>query len=93
MPRVPGAAWDAGGWVTYVVAAGVTLFRRRFPRATLALVLPVAMAALYLRAGGGGAVVYVVMALYFVVAVSPRRAALIVVGLVAGRAGPPGAGR
>ncbi len=81
-PRASGTAWDAGGWVTYAVAAGVTPFRRRFPRATLALVLPLAMAALYLRAGGG-AVVYVVMALYSVVAVSSRRAALIIVGLVA----------
>jgi signal transduction histidine kinase len=83
VPRVSGAAWDAGGWVTYAVAAGITLFRRWFPRATLALVLPVAMAALYLRAGGGGAVVYVAMALYSVVAVSSRRAALIIAGLVA----------
>jgi hypothetical protein len=49
-PRASGIVWDAGGWVTYVVAAVVTLFRRWFPRATLALVLPVAMVALYLRA-------------------------------------------
>ncbi len=82
-PRASGTGWDAGGWVTYVVAAGVTPFRRRFPRVTLALVLPAAMVALYLRAGGG-VVVYVVMALYSVVAVSSRRAALIIVGLVAG---------
>jgi len=83
-PRASGTAWDAGGWVTYVVAAGVTPFRRWFPRVTLALVLPVAMAALYLRAGGGGGVVvYVVMALYSVAAVSSRRAALVIVGLVA----------
>jgi signal transduction histidine kinase len=82
-PRASGIAWDAGGWVTYTVAAVVTLFRRWFPRATLATVLPVAMAALYLRAGGG-AVIYVVMALYSVVAISSRRAALIIVGLVAG---------
>jgi signal transduction histidine kinase len=82
-PRASGTVWDAGGWVTYAVAAAVIPFRRRFPRATLALVLPVAMAALYLRAGGG-AVVYVAMALYSVAAVSSRRAALIIVGLVAG---------
>jgi signal transduction histidine kinase len=81
-PRASGTAWDAGGWVTYVVAAGVTPFRRRFPRVTLALVLPAAMVALYLRSGGG-AVVYLVMALYSVAAVSSRRAALIIVGLVA----------
>jgi signal transduction histidine kinase len=82
-PRASGIVWDAGGWVTYAVAAVVTLFRRWSPRVTLALVLPVAMAALYLRAGGG-AVIYVVMALYSVVAVSSRRAALVIVGLVAG---------
>jgi signal transduction histidine kinase len=82
-PRASGIVWDAGGWVTYAVAAVVTLFRRWFPRVTLVTVLPVAMAALYLRAGGG-AVIYVVMALYSVVAVSSRRAALIIVGLVAG---------
>jgi signal transduction histidine kinase len=82
-PRVSGTGWDAGGWVTYAVAAGVTPFRRRFPRAALALVLPVAMTALYLRAGGGGVVVYVVMALYSVAAVSSRRAALVIAGLVA----------
>ena len=81
-PRASGTVWDAGGWVTYAVAAVATPFRRRFPRATLTLVLPVALAALYLRAGGG-AVVYVAMALYSVVAVSSRRAALIIVGLVA----------
>jgi signal transduction histidine kinase len=81
-PRASGIAWDAGGWVTSAVAAAATLFRRWFPRATLALVLPVAMAALYLRAGGA-AVIYVVMVLYSVVAVSSRRAALIIVGLVA----------
>ena len=81
-PRASGTVWDAGGWVTYAVAAVATPFRRRFPRATLTLVLPVALAALYLRAGGG-AVVYVAMALYSVAAVSSRRAALIIVGLVA----------
>ena len=81
-PRASGTAWDAGGWATYVVGAGVTPFRRRFPRATLALVLPVAMAALYLRSGGG-AVLYVVMALYSVAAVSSRQASLIIAGLVA----------
>ena len=32
-PRVSGTAWDAAGWAAYAVAAVVTLFRRRFPRA------------------------------------------------------------
>jgi signal transduction histidine kinase len=81
-PRASATAWDTDGWVTYTAAAAATLFRRRFPRTTLALVLPVATAALYLRAGGGAAV-YVAMALYSLAAVSPRRTALITVGLVA----------
>jgi signal transduction histidine kinase len=81
-PRASGVAWDADGWVTYAVAAVAVPFRRWFPRATLALVLPAAMVALYLRAGGG-AVIYVVMAVYSVVAVSSRRAALITTCAVA----------
>src|SRR5258708_6504157 len=54
-PRPSGTAWDAGGWVTYAVAAGVTPFRRRFPPATLAPGLPPARRALDLRARGGAA--------------------------------------
>src|ERR1700719_2721120 len=40
-PRVSGTAWDIASWVMFAAAAGVTLLRRRFPRATLALVLPI----------------------------------------------------
>src|SRR5260370_38270802 len=45
-PRASGTAWDAGGWVTYAVAAGVTPFRRRFPPATPAPGPPPPLAAL-----------------------------------------------
>ena len=81
-PRVSGTAWDTAGGVAYLVAAGATLWRRRLPRTTLAAVLPIAVAALCLRAGGG-TVFYVVLALYSLVAVSSRRAALAAAGLAA----------
>jgi signal transduction histidine kinase len=81
-PKVSGTAWDTAGWVAYVGAAAITLFRRRLPRSTLALVLAIAVVALCLRAGGG-TVFYVVMAVYTVVAVSSRRTALVIVSLVA----------
>jgi signal transduction histidine kinase len=81
-PRVSGTAWEIVGWVAYLVAAAATLWRRRLPRTTLAVVLPIAVAALSLRAGGG-TVFYVVLALYSLVAVSSRRAALIAAGLSA----------
>jgi hypothetical protein len=80
--KVSGTAWDTAGWVAYVGAAAITLFRRRLPRSTLALVLAIAVVALCLRAGGG-TVFYVVMAVYSVVAVSSRRTALVIVSLVA----------
>jgi signal transduction histidine kinase len=82
-PRVPGTAWDVAGWVAYLAAAGTTLLRRRAPRATLAIVLPIALTALCLRAGGG-MVFYVSLALYSLAVVSSRRAALVAVGLSAG---------
>ena len=79
-----GPAWDVVGWVAYLVAAGATLLRRRLPRTTLAVVLPIAVAALCLRASGG-TVFYVVLALYSLVAVSSRRAALAAASLSAAR--------
>jgi signal transduction histidine kinase len=82
-PRVSGTAWEAAGWVAYLAAAGATLWRRRLPRTTLAVVLPIALVALCLRAGGG-TVFYVVLALYSLVAVSSRRTALIAAGLSVG---------
>ncbi|HEY6480062.1 MAG TPA: sensor histidine kinase [Streptosporangiaceae bacterium] len=79
-PRVSGTVWETASWAGYLVAAGATLWRRRLPRTTLAVVLPIAVAALSLRAGGG-TVFYVVLALYSLVAVSSRRAALIAASL------------
>ncbi len=73
-PRVSGPAWEVTGWVAYLAAAGATLLRRRAPRTALAIVLPIAVAALCLRAGGG-TVFYVFLSLYSLVAVSSRRVA------------------
>jgi signal transduction histidine kinase len=81
-PRVSGEAWEIAGWVAYLAAAGATLLRRRAPRTALAIVLPVAVAALCLRAGGG-MVFYAALSLYSVVAVSSRRAAQAAAGLAA----------
>jgi signal transduction histidine kinase len=82
-PTLSGTAWDTAGWVAYAVGSVVVLFRRRLPRATLAIVLPVAVLALCLGRGGP-ATFYVVMALYSFVAVSSRRASLVTVSLSAG---------
>ena len=49
-PRVSGAGWDAAGWTAYLVAAAATLSRRRAPRLALAVVAPIAVASLSLRA-------------------------------------------
>jgi hypothetical protein len=82
-PRVSGTGWDTAGWAAYIVAAVVTLFRRRVPRLSLAVVLPIALVTLCLRAGGP-VVFFVAMTLYCVAAASSRRVATIVTGLVAG---------
>jgi signal transduction histidine kinase len=82
-PRVSGTPWEIASWVAYLAAAGATLLRRRAPRATLAIVLPIAVAALSLRAGGG-TVFYVFLALYSLAAVSPRRVAVAAGSLSAG---------
>jgi signal transduction histidine kinase len=81
-PKVSGTAWETVRWAAYLVAAMATLARRRLPRSALAVVLAVAVPALCLRAGGGF-IFLVVLALYSVVAVSPRRASLVIVSLVA----------
>jgi signal transduction histidine kinase len=81
-PRVTGTAWDAAGWAAYLVAALATLGRRRAPRAALAVVFPVTVAALGLRAGGP-TVFLTALTLYSVVAVSARRTAGLVTGVVA----------
>jgi signal transduction histidine kinase len=80
--RVSGAPWDAAGWTAYLVAAAATLFRRRVPRIALAVVVPIALAALGLRAGGP-LVFLVTMTLYSVVVVAARRVAAVVTALVA----------
>jgi signal transduction histidine kinase len=82
-PRVAGTGWDIAGWAAYLVAAGATLLRRRVPRVALAIVFPIAVATLCLRAGGP-TVFLVVMTLYSVTAVSARRTASIVTGVVVG---------
>jgi signal transduction histidine kinase len=82
-PRVSGVTWEIAGGLAYLIAAGATLLRRRAPRTALAIVLPIAVAALGLRAPGG-TVFYVFLALYSLAAVSARRAAMIAAGLCAG---------
>jgi signal transduction histidine kinase len=81
-PRVSGAGWDTAGWAAYLVAAMATLSRRRAPRLALAVVAPIAVACLCLRAGGP-TVFLVALTLYSVAAASSRRTAATVTGLVA----------
>ena len=81
-PRVSGAGWDAAGWTAYLVAAAATLSRRRAPRLALAVVAPIAVASLCLRAGGP-TVFLVALTLYSVTAASSRRAATTVTCLMA----------
>jgi signal transduction histidine kinase len=82
-PRLTGAGWDTAGWAVYLVAAAVTLLRRRLPRTVLATVLLAAVLALLARRQGPTAF-YAVLALYSAVAVSTRRAALVTVTVAAG---------
>jgi signal transduction histidine kinase len=81
-PRVSGTAWDAAGWAAYLVAAAATLARRRVPRLALAVVAPITVVTLCLRAGGP-TVFLAAMTLYSAAAVSSRRTASIMAGLVA----------
>lgn len=81
-PRVSGSAWDLAGWTAYLVAAAVALARRQVPRLALAVVFPIALAALCLRAGGP-TVFLVVLAIYSVVTASSRPTASIVTAVVA----------
>jgi signal transduction histidine kinase len=82
-PLVSGSGWDRAGWTAYLVAAAATLTRRRMPRLALAIVFPIALATLCLRAGGP-TVFLVALALYSVVTVSSRQAASIATSAVAG---------
>jgi signal transduction histidine kinase len=81
-PRVSGTEWDTAGWAAYLVAAAAALSRRRTPRLALAVVAPIAVAALCLRAGGA-TIFLVAMTLYSMAAASSRRTAAAVTALVA----------
>jgi len=81
-PRVSGPGWDTAIWTAYAVAAAATLARRRSPRLALAVVVPVAVATLCLRAGES-IVFLVAMALYSAVTAVSRPVASAVAGLVA----------
>ncbi|HEY1639459.1 MAG TPA: sensor histidine kinase [Streptosporangiaceae bacterium] len=81
-PLVSGTGWEIAGWAAYLIAAAATLLRRRAPRLALAVVFPIAVATLCLRAGGP-TVFLAALTLYSAVTVSARRSALIVTGAVA----------
>ena len=82
-PRVSGTGWDAAGWAAYLVAAAAALSRRRSPRLALAVVVPIAVACLVLRAGGP-TVFLAALTVYSVTAVAARRVAVTVTAVVAG---------
>ena len=82
-PRVSGLGWAVAGWTAYLAAAAATLTRRRLPRLALAIIFPIALTTLCLRAGGP-TVFLVALTLYSVVTVSSRQVASIVTGAVAG---------
>jgi signal transduction histidine kinase len=81
-PRVSGTGWDAAIWTAYVVAAAATLCRRRTPRLALAVVFPLAVATLCLRAGQP-TVFLIAMTLYSVVTAVSRPVASVVTGVTA----------
>jgi signal transduction histidine kinase len=81
-PRVSGPGWDAAIWTAYAVAAAATLGRRRTPRLALAVVFPLAVATLCLRAGQP-TVFLVAMTLYSVVTAVSRPVASVVTGVTA----------
>jgi hypothetical protein len=81
-PRVSGTGWDTAIWAAYLVAAVATLSRRRAPRLALAVVFPIAVATLCLRAGEP-TVFLVAMALYSVATAVSRPVASVVTGLTA----------
>jgi signal transduction histidine kinase len=81
-PRVSGTGWDTAIWAAYLVAAVATLSRRRAPRLALAVVLPIAVATLCLRAGEP-TVFLVAMTLYSVATAVSRPVASVVTGLTA----------
>ena len=74
-PRLSTSAAHTFDLITDVLAALAVLCRRRFPRPTLAVLLPIALSILVLRADGP-APFYLALALYSVIAVSPRTTGL-----------------
>ncbi len=82
VPRVAGPGWDIASWVAYLAAAVATLFRRRAPGPALAVVVPIALAALVLRSGGP-IVFLVALTLYSLVATTARPLATTVTGVIA----------
>jgi signal transduction histidine kinase len=81
-PRVSGTGWDAAIWAAYAVAAAATLGRRRAPWLALAVVFPIAVATLCLRAGEP-TVFLIAMTLYSVVMAVSRPVGSAVTGLTA----------
>jgi signal transduction histidine kinase len=82
VPRVAGPGWDIASWVAYLVAAVATLFRRRAAGPALAVVVPIALAALVLRSGGP-IVFLVTLTLYSLVVNAGRLLATAVTSLIA----------
>jgi signal transduction histidine kinase len=82
VPRVTGPGWDIASWVAYLVAAVATLFRRRAAGPALAIVVPIALAALVLRSGGP-IVFLVALTLYSLVVNAGRLLATAVTSLIA----------
>jgi signal transduction histidine kinase len=82
VPRVAGPGWDAASWVAYLVAAVATMFRRRAPGPALAVVVPIALAALVLRSGGP-IILLVALTLYSLVVTAARPLATAVTGVIA----------
>jgi signal transduction histidine kinase len=82
VPRVAGPGWDIASWVAYLVAAVATLFRRRAAGPALAIVVPIALAALVLRSGGP-IVFLVALTLYSLVVNAGRLLATAVTSLIA----------
>ena len=81
-PRVAGPGWDIASWVAYLVAAVATLFRRRSPGPALAVVVPIALAAVALRSGGP-IIFLVALSLYSLVVTTARPLAVAVTAAIA----------
>src|SRR6201996_1484357 len=81
-PRVSGPGWDIASWVAYLVAAVATLFRRRAPGPALAVVVPIALAAVALRSGGP-IIFLIALTLYSLVVTTARQPATAVTAVIA----------